>query len=130
MPGGPDCRNEGPFMALTVYGLKNCDSCKLALKEMGEAGLGPRFVDIRAEADLMALVPVWVKLAGAEDLLNTRSTTWRGLSIQNRQLAASEPAAVMNANPTLIKRPVIDRDGAILVGWAAATRAAILGAAA
>ena len=113
-------------MTLTLFGLKNCDSCKLALKEMSEAGLDPRFVDIRAEADLMALVPVWVKLAGADALLNTRSTTWRGLSIQSRDLAESEPAALMMANPTLIKRPVIDRDGEILVGWGPQVRAAIL----
>ena len=115
---------------ITLYGLKNCDTCKLALREITAAGLEPRFVDIRSDADLMALIPVWLKLAGAKALLNTRSTTWRGLSIQDKQLADSEPAAVLIANPTLVKRPVITLDGKLHVGWTSAVREAVLGAAA
>lgn len=115
---------------ITLYGLKNCDTCKLALKEIIAAGLEHRFVDIRSEADLMALVPVWVKLAGAKALLNTRSTTWRGLSIQDRKLADAEPAALLIANPTLVKRPVIVIGSKLYVGWTPAVREAVLGAAA
>lgn len=114
---------------IQIYGLKNCDSCKLALREIAAAGLEHRFIDIRTEAELMALIPVWVKLAGAKALLNTRSTTWRGLSIQDQRLADSEPAALLIANPTLVKRPVIEIDGKLHVGWTPAVRAAVLGAA-
>ncbi|WP_417478027.1 ArsC/Spx/MgsR family protein [Maricaulis sp.] len=116
-------------MTLTLYGLKNCDTCKLALREISAAGLEHRFVDIRSDADLVALVPLWVKLAGAKALLNTRSTTWRGLSLQDQQLADAEPAALLIANPTLVKRPVIESGDALYVGWTAAVRAAVLGAA-
>lgn len=112
---------------IALYGLKNCDTCKLALREIAAAGLEHRFVDIRAEADLMALVPVWVKLAGAKAVLNTRSTTWRGLSIQQRQLADTEPAALLIANPTLIKRPVITVGDELYVGWTPAIRELVLG---
>ena len=115
---------------ITLYGLKNCDTCKTALAEIAAAGLEHRFVDIRTEAELMALVPVWVKLAGAKALLNTRSTTWRGLTIQDQRLADAEPAALLIANPALIKRPVIEIDDELHVGWTPAVRAAVLGAAA
>ncbi|WP_339747565.1 ArsC/Spx/MgsR family protein [uncultured Maricaulis sp.] len=115
---------------ITLYGLKNCDTCKLALREITSAGLEHRFVDIRDEAELVSLVPAWVKLAGAKALLNTRSTTWRGLSIQDQRLADAEPAALLIANPTLIKRPVITIDGKLHVGWTPAVREAVLGVAA
>ncbi len=115
---------------ITLYGLKNCDTCKLALREIAAAGLEHRFVEIRTEADLMALVPVWVKLAGVKALLNTRSTTWRGLTLEDRQLADIEPAVLLIANPTLIKRPVIELGGVLYVGWTPVGRAAVLGAAA
>ena len=115
---------------ITLYVLKNCDTCKLALREIAAAGLAHHFVDIRAEADLMALVPQWVKLAGVKTLLNTRSTTWRGLTLQDQRLADAEPAALLIANPTLVKRPVIETDGELHVGWSAAVRGAVLGPAA
>tara|TARA_R110002073_G_scaffold88731_4_gene210562 strand:+ start:2155 stop:2505 length:351 start_codon:yes stop_codon:yes gene_type:complete len=115
---------------ITLYGLKNCDTCKGALKEIAAAGLEHCFVDIRAEADLMALVPHWVKRAGVKTLLNTRSTTWRGLSLQDQRLADAEPAALLIANPTLIKRPVIEAGGELHIGWMAAVRGAVLGLAA
>ncbi len=115
---------------ITLYGLKNCDTCRLALKEIAAAGLDHSAVDIRAEAELASLVPLWVKLAGAKALLNTRSTTWRGLSIQDQRLADAEPAALLIANPTLIKRPVIMIDGVLHIGWTPAVRTAVLGVAA
>lgn len=113
---------------ITLYGLKNCDTCRRALKEIAAAGLAHSTVDIRAEAELASLVPLWVKLAGAEALLNTRSTTWRGLSIQDQRLADAEPAALLITNPTLIKRPVIMIDGDLHIGWTPAVRVAVLGA--
>lgn len=114
-------------MTPTLYGLKNCDTCKKALKAMVEADVMHRFVDIRGEADLPSLVPVWLKTAGAKALINTRSTTWRGLSNEDRLRADSEPAALLIENPTLIKRPVIEHGDDMYVGWTAAVEASVLG---
>lgn len=76
------------------------------------------FVDIRAEANLPALVPTWLKAVGAEKLVNRRSTTWRGLTTAQQAAALGEGAAVLLIeNPTLIKRPVIDTGAGIIVGW-------------
>ena len=97
----------------TLYGLKNCDTCKKALKALPEA----QFVDIRAEADLVSKLPTWLEKAGAKALVNTRSTTWRGLDEADRSRAETDPAGLLAENPTLIKRPVIERDGDVFVGW-------------
>lgn len=102
---------------VTLYGLKNCDTCKKALKALEAAGRTVRFVDIRAEADLAAKLPGWLDAAGPDRLINTRSTTWRGLNEAERARAQSDPAGLLAAHPTLIKRPVIETGGAVHVGW-------------
>ena len=63
-----------------IYGLKNCDTCKKAVKSLRAAGVAHDFIDIRAEADLADRVPVWLAAVGGKALINTRSTTWRGLA--------------------------------------------------
>ena len=108
---------------LTLYGLKNCDTCKKALKALEGAGRNVTFVDIRAEADLPAKVPGWLAEAGEKTLLNTRSTTWRNLSEAER---AGDPEALLIANATLIKRPVIEAGGALYVGWTKDAQATLL----
>ncbi len=99
---------------VTLYGLKNCDTCKKAIKALEAAGRLVDFVDIRTEADLTAKVPAWLEAAGPDLLVNRRSTTWRGLSDEAR---AGDPATLLQANPTLIKRPVIEAGGETYVGW-------------
>lgn len=109
-------------MTLTLYGLKNCDTCKKALKALEASDLAVQFVDIRAEADLDACVPNWLNAAGADVLINRRSTTWRGLSDAERE---SDPGALLKANPTLIKRPVIETGHTVFVGWTKEVQAAL-----
>ena len=110
-------------MALTLYGLKNCDTCKKAMKALDAAGQAYEFVDIRAEADLAALVPAWLESAGPDLLINRRSTTWRNLSEAER---AAAPEALLVANPTLVKRPVIETGADLHVGWTKQIQAALL----
>lgn len=110
-------------MALTLYGLKNCDTCKKAMKALDAAGQAYDFVDIRAEADLAVLVPGWLESAGPDLLINRRSTTWRTLSEAERETA---PDALLTANPTLVKRPVIVSGSDVHVGWTKDVQAALL----
>ncbi|WP_291845384.1 ArsC/Spx/MgsR family protein [Maricaulis sp.] len=104
---------------LTVYGLKNCDSCKKAVEALNAAGLGHAFVDIREDVDLVVKVPDWLDAVGAKALVNTRSTTWRNMSEEDREIAAGDPAGVLIAHPTLIKRPVVEAGSTVIVGWSA-----------
>ena len=114
-------------MTLTLYGLKNCDTCKKALTALESAGTEVAFVDIRAEADLASKVPDWLAEAGADALVNKRSTTWRGLSDADKTSAETgDPTALLVANPTLIKRPVIETGDGLHVGWSKAVQSALL----
>ncbi len=110
-------------MSLALYGLKNCVTCKKAMKALEAAGRPAEFVDIRAEADLAKLLPIWLSKAGPDVLINRRSTTWRTLSEDER---AGEPQALLMAHPTLIKRPVIETGGQVHIGWAKDVQAALI----
>ncbi|MEM0986746.1 MAG: ArsC/Spx/MgsR family protein [Pseudomonadota bacterium] len=112
--------------SLTLYGLKNCDTCKKAMTALADASHEVTFIDIRAEADLPAKLPGWLKAAGADALVNKRSTTWRGLSEAEKESAGGDGAEVLlAANPTLIKRPVIEAGDALHVGWSKGEQAAL-----
>lgn len=113
-------------MALTLYGLKNCDGCKKALRALEGGGHAVTFVDIRTDADLEARLPAWLAAVGAAVLINTRSTTWRGLDAAERARAETAPAALLKDHPTLIKRPVIEANGVVHVGWSKDVQAALL----
>ena len=105
-------------MPITLYGLKTCDTCKKAIKTLEANGKTVRFVDIRSDADLPAKVPGWLAASGVKTLLNTRSTTWRGLSdAEKAQADTDEVVGLLVANPTLIKRPVIEAEDQVYVGW-------------
>lgn len=110
-------------MSLTLFGLKNCDTCKKALKTLEAAGKSVTFVDIRADADLQNLVPKWLSSAGADVLINRRSTTWRSLSDEARE---TDPEALLVGNPTLIKRPVIEAEQVVYVGWTKNVEASLI----
>lgn len=112
-------------MTRTLYGLKNCDTCKKALKELEAKGKPAEFVDIRAEADLPSKLPRWIAAVG-ERLVNRSSTTWRGLSEEDKARANGVSLeGLLLGNPTLIKRPVIETNGDVLVGWNAETKSQI-----
>ncbi len=113
-------------MTLQVYGLKNCDTCKKALAALSAADRKVTFIDIRAEADLAAKVPFWLDAVGADALVNKRSTTWRALGDADKAKAdGAQATALLVDNPTLIKRPVIERGADVFVGWDKATSAAL-----
>lgn len=104
---------------LTVYGLKNCDTCRKALKWLEAEGVAHRFHDVRADGISAADVKRFAKAAGWEALLNKASTTWRGLSDSEKEGVSEQQAIrLMTAHPALIKRPVFDMGaGGIVVGF-------------
>ncbi len=102
---------------MRLYGLKNCDTCKKAMKALEGKGIDFTFVDIRGGSVDKAQIKKWLQQAGAEALVNRRSTSWRNLSEAQKQQAEKEPVKLLAENLTLIKRPVIEAGGDILVGW-------------
>lgn len=104
---------------MILYGLKNCDTCRKALKSLGDA----EFRDVRADGVPHAVLTAAHARFGAS-LLNTRSTTWRGLTEAER---AKDPLDLLAAHPTLMKRPLIERDGTLYLGWTAEVEKELLG---
>ncbi|SMO34112.1 ArsC/Spx/MgsR family protein [Ruegeria faecimaris] len=102
---------------MRVYGLKTCDTCRKALKSLE----GSDFIDVRAQGVPDAVLAQALKRFG-EALLNTRSTTWRGLDAEQRK---KEPLELLQEHPTLMKRPLVEKDGALYLGWTAETQAAL-----
>jgi len=105
-------------MTLTIYHLKTCDTCRKAIKAIQAAGHTPKLVDVRADGVPADKLKDIAQAAGWEKLLNTRSTTWRGLGeAEKSDMNEAKALALMGAHPTLIKRPVIDTGLEISVGW-------------
>ena len=104
---------------MKLYGLKNCDTCRKALKALPKAEL----VDVRTDG-----VPEDVlKSAYAQfgcDMLNTRSTTWRGLDDAER---AKHPMGLLTRHQALMKRPLIEANGTLYLGWKQPVQDALLG---
>ena len=105
---------------MRLYGLKNCDSCKKALKALADAGQAVDLVDLRATPVSSDVLQGWLELVGDDTLVNRKSTTWRGLDPEQRALPALD---LLVAYPTLIKRPVIQANDTVFVGWTAAVKA-------
>lgn len=100
---------------MKLYGLKNCDTCRKALKSMPDAD----FLDVRADGVPASTLDRAYQQFGAA-LLNTRSTMWRGLSEVER---ARPPLALLSDHPTLMKRPLIEVGEALYLGWGGDVRA-------
>ncbi|MDA0997962.1 MAG: Spx/MgsR family RNA polymerase-binding regulatory protein, partial [Proteobacteria bacterium] len=106
---------------LMMYGLKNCDTCRKARKWLDGEEIAHAFVDVRADGVTPANIAKWAAAAGVDTLLNRRGTTWRGLTEAEKANAAGKGAlTLMATHPALIKRPVFEAEGEIVVGFGAA----------
>ena len=107
---------------IVIYGLKNCDSCRKALKLVAAGGAAHRFHDLRADGLPPGRVQRWLAAVGWEALVNRRSTTWRGLPEPEKAALLDGGAAaavpLLEGHPTLIKRPVIEAGDKLIVGLA------------
>ena len=112
---------------MKVYGIKNCDTVKKARKWLDENGIDYEFHDFKKDGLSEELLARFEEGAGWETLLNRRGTTWRKLPEEVRDTIGPQSAhQIMLENPSIIKRPVVERDGEITVGfnadqWAAWT---------
>jgi arsenate reductase len=105
---------------LLVFGLKNCDSCSKALAWLREHGVVHEFRDIRSDALDHERLKRWLSSPSALLLTNRRSTTWRNLTVAERALSDTDPLKLLSGFPALIKRPVLERHGQVLlIGFSA-----------
>lgn len=107
---------------MRIFSLKTCDTCRKAIKALRDAGHEPEIIDVRAdgvaERDLNAIARMF-----GDDCVNTRSTTYRGLSEMEK---LERPRELIKEFPTVMKRPVIHANGAWYLGWGPEVREALL----
>ena len=103
---------------ITVYGIKNCDTVKKALKWLVDHNIEHKLHDYRVDGLDNAFLQQVEAQFGWENLVNKRSTTWRNLdeSVKN-SLSKTTALSVLTDNPTLIKRPIILQEGKALIGF-------------
>lgn len=111
---------------IVVYGIRNCDTVKRARAALDAAGIAYRFHDFKTEGLSEAQAQGWIDQLGADTVINRRGTTWRQLDAATQARAEREPAAVLAANTSLVKRPVFEAGSEYRVGFAAAEEAGIL----
>lgn len=106
-------------IAAVVYGIPNCDSVKRARAWLAERAQPAQFHDFKKQGLPPDRLDAWLQAAGWEKLLNRQGTTWRKLPPQQQAAVVDSASAraLMLAQPSVIKRPVIEwPDGRITVG--------------
>ena len=116
----------GPAIAL--WGIKNCDTMKKARAWLDGHGVAYAFRDYRAEGADPEKIEAWVARLGWETVLNRAGTTFRALPDEDKtDIDAAKAIRLMLAQPSMIKRPVLEReDGLLLVGFKPETYAEAL----
>jgi len=105
-------------MTVTIYGIRNCDTMKKARAWLDARGVAYRFHDYKAEGIDAASLTRFVDTLGWEAVLNRAGTTFRALPDADKQdLDAARAIALMQAQPSMIKRPILDREGALTAGF-------------
>ena len=106
-------------MAITIYGIKNCDTMKKARAFLDKKALAYDFHDYKTQGIERARLEGWAKKAGWETLLNKAGTTFRKLPEKEKEdLTQKKAIALMLTQPSMIKRPVLETGGGkILVGF-------------
>ena len=119
--------------ALTnLYGIPNCDTVKKARSWLTAHQVDAVFHDFKKQGVPADLLPGWISAVGWEALVNRKGTTWRNLDTgaQSAVVDAATASALMLANASVIKRPVVVwADGAVTVGFSEAAFQARLDAA-
>ena len=112
---------------VVIYGIKNCDTMKKARAWLDEHGVAYAFHDYKAAGIDRARLEGWARKVGWEGLLNRAGTTFRKLSDSDKEgLSAKKAIALMLDQPSMIKRPVLEARGNLIVGFTPETFAQAL----
>ncbi len=103
---------------IDLYGIPNCDTMKKARRWLDEHGIEYRFHDYKKEGIDEARLRDWARKVGWETLLNRRGMMWRKLPPEVREgIDEARALRIMLETPTIIKRPVLVKDGRVQVGF-------------
>ena len=101
-----------------VYGIRNCDTMKQAFAWLEQRSVDYDFHDYKQEGIAVAKLKEWAARAGWEKLANTRGPTWRKIpDAQKANLNESRALALLQQNPSAIRRPIVEQGAKLLVGF-------------
>jgi len=107
---------------VTVFGIRNCDTIKKARRWLDGNGVEYRFHDLRTDGLTRAQLKSWEQVLGWKNLLNRRGTTWRRLPESVREsIDRGLAVKLMLEQPAMIKRPLLDLDGTLHLGFSEAS---------
>jgi Spx/MgsR family transcriptional regulator len=105
-------------MSTTLYGIPNCDTVKKARTWLDQHGVKYRFHDFKKEGLDKGQLKDWVDQAGLNVVLNKAGTTFRALpDAKKENLTEAKARKLMVENPSLVKRPVLEKDGRLFIGF-------------
>ena len=105
-------------MTITIYGIKNCDTMKKARAALDRRGVKYAFHDYKTQGVDRAKLEGWAKKAGWETLLNRAGTTFKKLPDKDKEnVTEAKAIKLMLAQPSMIKRPVLEAGGKLLIGF-------------
>ena len=114
-------------MSLTLYGIPNCDTVKKARTWLDRRGIAYTFHDYKKAGAEAAKLAAWCEAAGWDKVLNRAGTTFKKLPDADKaDLDQAKAMALMTANPSCIKRPIVEHPGGLLVGFSEAEWTAML----
>ena len=101
-----------------LYGIPNCDTVKKARKWLDAKGIEHAFHDYKKEGADPAKLAHWIEVHGVDVVLNRRGTTFRKLSdTEKADIDAAKAVTLLEQQPSMIKRPVVEYEGGVLVGF-------------
>jgi arsenate reductase len=110
---------------VTIHGIKACDTMKKARDWLDQHGVAYAFHDYKTQGVQPGVLQGWARAVGWETLLNRSGTTFRKLPDADKTgLDEAKAIGLMLAQPSMIKRPVLDVDGKLIVGFKSETYAA------
>ena len=112
---------------MIIYGLKNCDTCRAAIKWLDAEDITYEFRDVRKDGLDAGDVKSWLATVGSDSLVNRRGTTWRQLDEADKAKSSdADLADLILKYPAVMKRPVFVTDKAVIVGFKDEQKAALL----
>ena len=105
---------------LTIYGIPSCDTCRKARKWLTEHAKEHQFHDLREDGLDVQMLGRWAQTSNWQELLNTRSVTWRKIpEVDRAGMTMNRAMALMIEQPTLVKRPVLEGEHFVVLGFSA-----------
>ena len=105
-------------MSIDVYGIPNCDTVKKSRKWLDARGIDYALHDYKKEGADPAKLAAWIAAVGVDTVLNRRGTTFRKLSdAEKADIDDAKAVTLLQQHPSMIKRPVVEHPGGLLVGF-------------